>query len=135
MNRYATAFIGFKQGIAPDQTSDLVGTDGDIWVDESQTPPVVKKCTSITPYTWVSIEGGGSNANFADAIVPTGSINGTNTSFTLPNSPNPAASLQLFLNGVLQQQGTGKDYTLSGATITMVVAPATGDVLLAWYRF
>lgn len=72
---------------------------------------------------------------FSDEEVPSGAINGSNTTFTLANAPNPSASLQLFLNGVLQAQGAGEDYTLSGSTITFTVAPSTGDLLLCWYRF
>jgi len=65
--------------------------------------------------------------------VPSGSINGSNTSFSLAHAP--ASGIQLYLNGVLQQPGSGKDYTLSGATITMIAAPNTGDVLLAAYQY
>ena len=82
----------------------------------------------------VQLTAGAAGANFADDETPSGSINGSNTAFTLAHSPNPGASLQLFLNGVLQQPG-GADYTLSGASITMTSAPATGDILLAWYRY
>jgi hypothetical protein len=70
---------------------------------------------------------------FSDAEIPTGTINGVNTTFTLAATPNPTGSLELFLNGVLQRAG-GNDYTLSVSTITMAVAPATGDTLIAWYR-
>ena len=136
MTRFAATPAIFKQSIAPDQTSDIIPTDGDIWVDRSSNPPIVKKCTTITPYTWVSIEGGGGGTpNFADEETPSGLVNGTNTTFTLVHSPSPAPSLMLHVNGLMQQQGSGKDYTLSGATITMSVAPITGDTILAWYRF
>lgn len=133
MSRYSAAFRTYAQGVTPDQTSDIVPSPGDIWSDYSQSPPVIKKCTAANPFTWASIEGGGSIA-FADEEVPTGAINGTNKTFTLAFSPSPAASLLLTLGGVIQQQGSGKDYTLTSATITMSVAPITGDVLLAWYR-
>lgn len=75
------------------------------------------------------------DVNFADAEVPGGTIDGTNVTFTLENAPDPAASLQLFLNGELLDQGD--DYTLSGATITFTGAdpPSGDDQLLAWYRY
>lgn len=133
MTRYASAFKGYAQGVAPDQTSDLIPSPGDIWIDYTQTPPVVKKCTAINPFTWASIEGGASTINFADSETPSGTVNGTNTIFTLAHTPTPSAGLELFLNGVLQQQSG--DYTLATATITFTTAPRTGDVLLAWYRF
>lgn len=68
-----------------------------------------------------------------DNETPSGTINGSNTGFTLANSPNPATSLQLYANGVEQVLTT--DYTLSGASITFTTAPATGDLLRAYYRY
>lgn len=65
--------------------------------------------------------------------VPTGSINGSNTAFTLASNPNPDSSLRLRLNGITLKSGAGNDFTLSSSTITMAVAPASGDVLLASY--
>lgn len=52
---------------------------------------------------------------------PSGTINGSNDTFTLAAAPS-GGRLVLFLNGVFQKPTT--DYTLSGNTITMVVAPA-----------
>src|SRR5579863_4389174 len=56
---------------------------------------------------------------------PTGSINGSNTSFTLSPTPAVAGNVNCFLNGIQQQQGAGNDYTISGATITYLTAPPT----------
>jgi hypothetical protein len=63
---------------------------------------------------------------------PTGSINGSNTTFTLANTPS-ANTEELFLNGILLEPGAGNDYTISGATITMLSAPLTGDRLKVSY--
>ncbi len=71
-------------------------------------------------------------STFADAEVPSGNIDGMNTTFTLANSPL-GSSLQLFLNGLYQTAGV--DYTLSGATIQFSsAAPRPGDSLVASYR-
>ncbi len=70
---------------------------------------------------------------FADSEVPSGAINGSNTAFSLAQTPSPSASLELYLNGDLLKPGT--DYTLSGSSITMTSAPTTGDILLAFYRY
>jgi hypothetical protein len=72
--------------------------------------------------------------NFADAEIPTGTINGTNVTFALAAAPNPVISLKLYKNGMLLQQPN--DYTLSGSTITFVsaAAPQTGDSITAYYR-
>src|SRR3990167_3377333 len=64
---------------------------------------------------------------------PSGSINDSNVTFTLASNPNPDSSLRLRLNGITLRSGAGNDFTLSGSTITMAVAPASGDTLTATY--
>lgn len=79
--------------------------------------------------------GTGTATNFNDAELPSGTINGTNLTFTLAAAPSPAASLTLFKNGVLLTQGA--DYALSGATVTFAnttVAPQVGDSFTVSYR-
>jgi hypothetical protein len=81
------------------------------------------------------IPGTGTPTNFNDAELPSGTINGTNLTFTLAATPSPAASLTLYKNGVLLTQGG--DYALSGATVTFAnttVAPQSGDSITASYR-
>ena len=75
-----------------------------------------------------------SGGSFADGVTPTGSINGSNVTFTLANAPSPALSLILVLNGAVQTAG-GVDYTLSSTTITFLVAPPTTSTLRAWHRY
>lgn len=65
--------------------------------------------------------------------VPTGSVNSSNTSFVLVNTPANSFSVSFFIDGILQTQGVGKDYTISGATITTAVAPSTGQTVWATY--
>jgi hypothetical protein len=71
--------------------------------------------------------------NVIDNETPTGTVNGSNTAFTLANTP-ANSSLMLFVNGQLQEPGTGNDYTISGAAITMLYAPLTGDKIRAYYN-
>ena len=52
--------------------------------------------------------------------------------FTLASTP-VTNSVQVFLRGLLQQEGSGKDYVLSGTTVTFATAPKTGDILLIHY--
>jgi hypothetical protein len=63
---------------------------------------------------------------------PGGAVNGSNTAFTLAATPQNA-SLSLFVRGQLQEPGAGNDYTISGAAITMLYAPLTGDKIRAYY--
>ena len=62
---------------------------------------------------------------------PSGTINGSNTAFTLANAN--AYQLELFLNGQLLEPGSGNDYTISGNAVTMLFAPLSGDKLRAYY--
>jgi hypothetical protein len=65
---------------------------------------------------------------------PSGSINGTNVSFTLAHAPSPVNALKLYLNGY--QLVYGVDFTLSGTTITVVnTVPKAGDTIIADYKY
>jgi hypothetical protein len=79
--------------------------------------------------------GGGISSSFADAEVPAGTVDGSNTVFTLTSAPSPAGSLELYRNGLLMRQGA--DYQISGNTVTFFLAsvPQSGDLLVASYRF
>lgn len=69
------------------------------------------------------------NAFWNFGTVPTGTINGSNVTFTL--SATPVAGTEIvYLNGLRLKRGAGDDYQISGSTITMNDAPLTGDVLL-----
>lgn len=73
------------------------------------------------------------DVNFTENEVPSGTINGSNVTFTVANAPSPATSLKVYLNSLRQVPTT--DYTLSGVTITFVQAPLTGSTLLVDYRY
>ena len=84
---------------------------------------------------------GGSDAMFIDNETPSGTIDGSNATFTLSLVPSPAASLCLVRDGSVLAPGIG--YTLNGSTITMnsgyiPVAPSItdplGTILRASYR-
>ncbi len=57
---------------------------------------------------------------------PSGTVNGSNVTFTLANTP-VAGTERVYQNGVRLEPGAGNDYTISTATITFATAPATGD--------
>jgi hypothetical protein len=78
---------------------------------------------------------GGSVSGIGGPEVPTGAANGVNGVFTLANVPQPAASLQLFRNGLLQK--VGLDFAVEGRTITFMPGclPQAGDILQANYRY
>lgn len=79
--------------------------------------------TLYTPkYTFVTREAVG------------GTKNGSNTAFTLANSPI-AGSEMLFLNGLLLQSGAGNDYTITGSAITSLITIVSTDTFYATYRY
>lgn len=69
--------------------------------------------------------------------IPAGTINGVNATFTLSQTP-VTGSLELFLNGQLQREGSlgagTESYTIAGKVITHNLPPQTGDWLYAVYR-
>jgi hypothetical protein len=70
--------------------------------------------------------------NFIIRETPAGAIDGINTTFTLAYTP-VAGTETLFANGIMLEPGTGNDYTIAGATITMLFALQPGDRLKANY--
>jgi hypothetical protein len=83
-------------------------------------------------------KGGGGFSKIAmdfhiqDDETPSGTVNSSNTVFTLANVPNPSTSLKCYVNG--QRMRITTDYTLSSGTITFITAPPTGSILLVDYR-
>jgi len=64
--------------------------------------------------------------------IPAGSVNGLNVTFMLSQTPSQPDSLQVYLNGLLQEEGI--DYTFNDiTTITFTDAPITGDTVLVYY--
>lgn len=69
--------------------------------------------------------------DFWEVEVPSGTINGSNTSFSIAQTPMEPRAVFLFLDGLSLSYTT--DYSVSGTTITMVTAPALGQSLEARY--
>lgn len=100
------------------------------WVLVTNDPIVLDTTALLFQYFPV---GGLTEANFITRETPSGTINGSNVTFTLAYTPY-ANSEEVFLNGLLQEPGAGNDYTISGLTITYLTAPVTGDRLKVNYR-
>ena len=100
------------------QMSDGTGTSGNL--------PKFNADGSLTDSGVVA--GGGSTSFVRET--PAGTLNGSNTTFTLSNTPT-SGSLIVYLNGVEQDQT--RWCSVSGTTITFVVAPKSTDNLIAEY--
>jgi hypothetical protein len=72
--------------------------------------------------------------SFVDGDSPSGIVDGSNTIFMLSAFPNPASSMAVYRNGVLQS--SVRDYNVTGNAVQFVAAaaPQPGDTLLASYR-
>ena len=131
-------------------TAMVRATDSDLWdelvgslvyVDQGTVQGEYRYfCTSNTGGTLGSTSvtysqdssGTLSPANFVFGEIPSGAINGSNTTYTISVTPT-TSTLSLYLNGMLLRSGAGNDYTISTNTITMTTAPVSGDVLIADY--
>lgn len=126
--------------------------DMDIWNEVPGSWVTVQQGTVNADTTWLSTAdtggtlnttaitftnpigvGGLTAASFVDKEIPSGAINGANVTFTLANTPT-AGSEHVYLNGVLQESGAGNDYTITGAVITYLGAPLTGEKVRVTYR-
>lgn len=74
-----------------------------------------------------------SSSNFIVGEIVSGTVNGSNTAFTLANTPI-AGSIEVVLEGIILKVGAGNDYTITGSAITMLTAPLSGEVITANYR-
>lgn len=72
-------------------------------------------------------------SSFVVNELPTGALNGVNTTFTLAATP-VVATVEVYLNGQKLYPGAGNDYTIASGTITMLSAPVTGDRLVVNYQ-
>lgn len=79
---------------------------------------------------------GASGGTQAVRETPSGTVNGSNTDFVLANTP-VAGSEMIFVNGILQDSGSGNDYTISGSTITFLTGaiPQSGDKIRVTYTY
>jgi hypothetical protein len=141
-----------SDSVAPTtQESDVVGLISDLGARPLKGPgyapgrvAVVDSTGSLegatgNPSDCVRVDGstgpcGGSPPGFVDGESLSGTVDGSNITFNLSTVPNPASSLAVYRNGMLQQ--LGQDYTLNGSSVQFAAAavPQPGDTLLASYR-
>ena len=82
---------------------------------------------------YIDPDGIPSMGRFQDYETPSGVIDGSNKVFTLQHFPHPATNLILVLDGAVQLRG--KHFNLNGGTVSFVVAPQPGSIMVAWYRW
>ena len=88
----------------------------------------------VATYSYQRSPDAGSRTSWME--VPGGVIDGFNNVYTLLNAPYPASALMLYYNGVLQRQGVGADYEISGSSsIVTNFVPELGSNILAMYPY
>lgn len=90
---------------------------------------------SIAP-TGVATINAATVVRVADVITretPAGVQDGTNTTFTLANTPRVGTE-HVYYNGLLMDTGASNDYTITGAIITLTFAPLATDKIRVSYR-
>ena len=80
---------------------------------------------------------GSAALSFAWADNETVAVDGTVGPFALAQSPSPAGSLLLIVEGQVQIAGSGNDYQLSGGNVTFEATrnPPSGSDVRAFYRY
>lgn len=112
--------------------ADVFGITLDSILDSNATNNQVPQFNESTgKWEPVSLASG---SVFVDNEEPVGIKNSINKVFTIAHLPAPPSSIQLFVGGVLMQQGASNDYTVDNQTITMNVAPSANDSMVVFYR-
>lgn len=75
--------------------------------------------------------GSSSGSSVSIGEIPIGAINSVNTTYTLAHTPLPG--IGVYLNG--SRLALTTDYTVSGAVLTMLLAPPTGSAMQVDYRY
>lgn len=102
---------------------------------------VLRDANGRAKFAAPSASGDAANKGYVDGEIgrfvvnetPSGTIDGSNASFTLASAP-AAGGLQLYINGLLLLEGT--HFSLSGTTVTFTspFQPQTGEWLRASYK-
>lgn len=116
------------------QTGVLIGDGTSMTGVAGTANQLLRRNAGNTAYEFFTATFLTASSNVVTREVPTGTVNGTNPTFGLANTPTSGTE-HVYVNGVLMNQGAGNDYTISGATITFLTGaiPQSGDVILVSY--
>jgi hypothetical protein len=151
-----TAGAGVTEELTASEILDFVGsTRGQIlfrgasgWtvLSPGTSGQVLQTSGAGTDPTWATVSGasGGNTQIYIDQTpdngaygLLSGSINGTNTVFTVSQGTYVSGTLVVALDGIVLTQGASQDFTETtpaSGTFTLSFAPPTGSVLTCWYN-
>lgn len=134
------------------QIADLADPNADrilFWDDSAGAYTYLTAGTGLTITGTTINASGGSGTYFNDTYVDqsggtsdtygvlSGTINGSNTTFTVSQGAYLSGSLKVYLNGQLQTQGTSEDWdetTPASGTFDFNTAPVSGDLITVEYQ-
>ena len=123
-----------------DVSGDItIGNTGIVAIGAEKVEEVMLECANA-PDTAKVLGWNGSKLNWVEGITEANLVmnetvepdTGSDVDYTLANTP-VVDSVTVYLNGLLQQPGTGEDYIISGSTITFAEAVDASDIVLACY--
>jgi len=125
--------------VAVDVSADLIAIE-DATDNSTKKESIADLATAMAGTGITATDGVLSADSVSDNIVEgdiqkedeSATCDGNETTFTLSNTPL-ANSVQVYLDGLLQQEGSGNDYILSGTTVTFAIAPESGSLLIVYY--
>lgn len=130
-----------------DGTDEIDGDQLDIdWNPTNYTPALVAETTSVDHLSshlkGIDNSIGSISTVRRQEFVTAQNITGADTALTdtLDATPITNASVKIYLNGVLQAQGVGRDYSISGSTLTWLALTGTAvplettDEIMAVYE-
>lgn len=113
LNRTAADFDTFAEKVTP--------VDDDIVLIEDSEDGFTKKKLRLENMI------GGGGTGFGE--IPTGTIDGVNTMFTISQAPLNATSVLVFVNGVNVED----QFSYAGSVVTLNTAPVIGQSVFVWY--
>jgi hypothetical protein len=126
--------IGLTNGTANQLIVMNAGATAPVWVSMSGDAAIA--ATGALTISTNTSTGFLKYSNYVANEIVAGTVDGSNVTFTLANTP-VAGTVMLYLNGDLLRPGAGHNYTISGLTITMASAPSNAlgytDLLMANY--
>jgi hypothetical protein len=137
-----------NSGVVPHSTLDNIVTST-TWLVVSGSNPLPAQSRILVAGAGISLvdNGPGSTLVITSTALATGSntswmerpiglADGVNKTFQLGHVPNPASAVMFFVNGLLQEQGTGSDYNIvSGSTIQLLYNYRSGSNLRSTYPY
>lgn len=90
--------------------------------------------TFISNVLNIPVYSGGSGASLPTPAqeIPSGAVNGSNTVYTLSQTPYDPKSVQFYIDGSNREYTT--DFSVSGTTLTTTFAPASGSLVYTIYN-